>query len=77
MGSSSYVDGDTFPRQGSFLGHRAQVAFHYDLRNTLPGTVIRDDCEPPWQLVIRLDDGRVVLGQECQYAILDDVVPLD
>jgi hypothetical protein len=32
------------------------------------GTIVRDDNEPPWRTIIRLDDGRVVLASECQYS---------
>ena len=32
------------------------------------GTVIRDDREEPFETLIRLDDGRVLRGVECQYS---------
>lgn len=35
----------------------------------IEGTVIRDDVEDPHLTIIKLDDGRIILGTECQYSI--------
>lgn len=56
-----------FPRQGDLLGRRTSVCFRYESSDTIAGTIIRDDVEDPMRTVIQLDDGRVVLGDECQY----------
>ena len=68
MGVCSTIDAEKFPRQGSHLGKRVAVVFHYDLSRRLKGTVVRDDSEEPGLLIIRLDDGRHVLATECQYS---------
>lgn len=44
------------------------MCFHYDTAHVLPGTVVRDDTEEPGKMIIRLDDGRVLLSTECQYS---------
>jgi hypothetical protein len=46
------------------------VCFQYDTSRTCNGTIVRDDLEDPWQMIIRLDDGRHVLATECQYQLL-------
>jgi hypothetical protein len=47
---------------------RTRVCFNYDTSKTIMGTIVRDDYEDPWRTIISLDDGRVVLGSECQHA---------
>jgi hypothetical protein len=69
MGSSPNITGTTFPRQGKLLGRRAKVLFRYG-RPAYLGEIVRDDMEEPFQTIIKLDDGRVVLGTECQYSPL-------
>ena len=44
------------------------MCFHYDTSVEIPGTVIRDDREEPFETLIKLDDGRVIRGVECQYS---------
>lgn len=53
------------------MGRRVKVCFHYDTRQTVCGTVVRDDSEHPWKTIIRLDDGRYVLSTECQYTMAE------
>ena len=67
MGMHKNITIDSFPKQGEKLDKRVNVAFHYDTSNTLPGKVIRDDIDEPYETIILLDDGRVVRGQECLY----------
>jgi hypothetical protein len=67
VGVEPTITATTFPKQGEFLGRRARVLFHYQDPEVL-GTIVRDDNEPPWRTIIRLDDGRVVLASECQYS---------
>ncbi len=68
MGIEKNVGAVAFPTQGQYLGKRARVCFHYDVSRELLGTIIRDDMQEPFRTIIRLDDGRVVLGTECMYA---------
>jgi len=68
MGNVQNITGGTFPTQGPWLGVRTKVCFHYDTSRTVMGTIVRDDNEEPWQTIIQLDDGRYVLGSECQHA---------
>ena len=67
MGIAPNVAFDHWPKQGPWLGKRARVCFHYEARYVM-GTIVREDYEEPWVMVISLDDGRVVLGTECMYA---------
>jgi hypothetical protein len=71
MGIVENIRAHRFPRQSNYLGARVVVCFHFDTSMTIDGTVIRDDMEAPWQLIIRLDDGRHVLATECQYKLLN------
>lgn len=61
-----------FPKQGQYVSARVKVAFNYDFTKTLFGKVVRDDAEQPFQTIIRLDSGLYVLGEECQYQILNN-----
>lgn len=67
MGVVASVTRTSFPKQGSMLDQRVKVVFHYDFKNFVMGTVVRDDVEEPNKTIIKLDDGRYVLGTECQY----------
>jgi hypothetical protein len=67
MGIAANVGRRTFPKQGSLAGRSVRVAFHYDLTDTIAGVVVRDDLQEPFRTIIRLDDGRHVLGTECQF----------
>lgn len=69
MGNRDNISYDQFPKQGSHLGRRVEVCFHYNTSRLLGGTVIRDDHEEPWVTIIALDDGRYVLADECQYHV--------
>lgn len=68
MGCHLHITADRFPAQGNALWTRVRVTFHYDTARTLLGMVVRDDMEPPYETLIRLDDGRYVRAAECQYA---------
>lgn len=69
MGICSEIDFEKFPEQGSWLGAKVTVCFHYDTSKTIAGEIIRDDLTAPHRMVIKLDDGRVVLSDECQYQV--------
>jgi hypothetical protein len=68
MGSHRNIRHDAFPKQGSHLGKRVVVFYHYDTMHTCLGTVVRDDAQEPFVMIIQTDDGRFVKSTECQYA---------
>lgn len=68
MGAHKNITAERFPRQGKFLGKVVDVCFHYDTSAIVRGKVIRDDAEAPGELIILLDDERVVKATECQYS---------
>lgn len=72
MGSHAAIAADRFPKQGTHAGRRVEVCFHYDRSVTLGGLVVRDDVEAPCVTIIRLDDGRFVTSDECQYRPADE-----
>ena len=68
MGCVKTINWLNFPKQSGNVNRRCDVCFHYDISHGLKGTVIRDDMEEPFETLIKLDDGRVVRGKECQYS---------
>lgn len=54
------------PRQAGFLGRRVLVT-QPAAPAPVGGVVVRDDAEPPYVVLILLDDGRYVLGRDCQF----------
>ena len=69
MGAVKTIAFDKWPKQGTFLGKRVKVCFHYDTSRTLDGTIVREDAEEPHVTIISLDSGKVVLSTECQYSL--------
>ncbi len=67
MGSVPTITASSFPTQGTALHTRARVRFHYGPEEFY-GIVVRHDMEAPFLTIIALDNGRMVLGTECQYA---------
>lgn len=67
MGSHQNIASDRFPKQGSYLGSRVEVCFHYDTSKRIGGEIVRDDAEEPGVEIIKLDDGRHVLTTECMW----------
>lgn len=67
MGVEPNIGPDRYPRQGVYLGRKVRVCFDYDVTACLLGEVIRDDAQAPGRMVIRLDNGWVVLSTECQW----------
>ena len=61
-----------YPTQGSFLGKRVLVQFNFS-EPSFKGEIIRDDTSDSYHTVIRLDDGRIILGVECSYSLDSDV----
>jgi hypothetical protein len=68
MGCCDTITTDKFPKQGKYLNEIVKVCFHYDTQNLIKGIVVRDDVEEPWRIIIKLNDGRYVLGDECQWS---------
>ena len=69
MGVVNTIAFDKWPKQGSHLGKRVDVCFHYDTSRRVKGTIVRDDAEEPHITIISLDSGKVVLATECQYSL--------
>lgn len=68
MGCVETITAYNFPKQSEYVNRRCNVCFHYDTSVSIPGTVIRDDREEPFETLIQLDDGRVLRAAECQYS---------
>ena len=68
MGCVSTITADRFPKQSEYVNRKCKVCFHYDTSKLIPGTIIRDDREEPYETLIQLDDGRVMRAAECQYS---------
>ena len=69
MGVVEGVGLNEFPRQGPYNGRRVKVAFEYNFDSHIMGTLVRDDRAKPFMTIIALDDGRYVMGTECQYSL--------
>jgi hypothetical protein len=67
MGAVPTISATAFPQQSAHVGRAVLVWFHRDTTDALPGTVRRDDREPPFETLLELADGRVLRGTECQY----------
>lgn len=68
MGCVATITATNFPKQTQYVNRRCKVCFHYDTSLEIPGTIIRDDSEEPFETLIKLDDGRTVRASECQYS---------
>lgn len=68
MGCHENISYEKFPKQSGAVGMEAEVCFYYNTAQTLRGVIVRDDREAPAITIIRLEDGRHVLGTECQYS---------
>lgn len=66
MGCVPTITATSFPKQGSYLGRRVKILYHYNQEGGL-GTIIRDDAEEPHRTIIKTDDNRYILATECQY----------
>lgn len=67
MGVVNTISYDEFPKQGAYLNLRTRVIFRYQSKE-IEGIIVRDDMEEPFRTIIKLDDGRYILADECQYA---------
>lgn len=70
MGVHENITDTKYPKQGDRLGRIVVVCFHYDTSKTVTGKIVRDDCEPPYETIMLLEDGRYVLSRECQWRTL-------
>ena len=63
MQGHSNIGLHSFPRQGRWLGRRVALKFP---KSTEPvaGEVVRDDVDSPDVLIVKLDDGRLVIKGE-------------
>ena len=61
---------DTYNTEWAKVGARVKVCYHYDTSKTHLGTIVRDDCEEPYETIIKLDNGRYLRGVECQFSYL-------
>lgn len=68
MGCVKNITYNTFPKQSNSVGKKARVVFHYDDAHQFSGVIVRDDIEVPYEMIIRLDDGRYIRSVECQYS---------
>ena len=77
MGCVSTISYYNFPKQADetykypSIGKRVEVCYHYNTKLKHCGTIVRDDREEPYVTIIALDNGRYVLGTECQYSLID------
>lgn len=74
MGIVKNIDATYFPEQYIAdknvlvgIGRKVNVCFRFNTDTMIDGVVIRDDKESPFQTIIRLSDGRVVIATECQF----------
>lgn len=59
------LSADKFPKQGNYFRKQVDVFFDVGAAESIRGVVVRNDVEPPHVTVIRLINGRHVLGSEC------------
>lgn len=69
MGCVKTISKYSFPKQSGHVNQRCEVCFHYDTSQTVDGTIVRDDREEPFETIIKLDNGHIIRGVECQYSI--------
>lgn len=70
MSRFKYLGVNTYPVQNNqLLNKKVVVMLGFESKRPLLGNVIRADAEPPNEVVILLDDQRVVLGSECSYKV--------
>ena len=67
MGVVRNIGIDSFPKQSNWVGLAVMVCFNYDTSRKIAGEIVRDDCEEPHRMIIKLADGRLVLSTECMY----------
>lgn len=58
-----------WPMQLSDNHERVSVIFEYG-QQPVYGVLVRCDAEAPYTVIIKLDDGHYVLGNECVYRLI-------
>ncbi len=70
MSRYKYLGVDHFPKQDpALLDKKVVVMLSFDSKRPQRGRIIRADAEPPNEVVIQMDNNRVVLGSECSYKV--------
>jgi hypothetical protein len=77
MGTHENIGHDKFPQQGYALGKKVKVCYGYDTSKTTYGEIVRDDSEAPYRTIIKLYDGRYILGTECQFSEVEHKLPAE
>ena len=72
MGCVRGIGIEQFPEQRELIGAQVKVCFNYDTTRTIGGKIVRYDMNPPFEVIIALEDGRYVRAVECQYSIERD-----
>lgn len=62
------------PKQGGWLNKRVSVELHRNVNGTDGqtakehyGFVVRNDATGPFHTIIKLDDGTLIMGSECDF----------
>lgn len=69
MGCIDTITYDKFPKQKDEnykypefkVGSRVEVCYHFDTSKYHYGTIVRDDLEEPFETIIKLDNGSIVI----------------
>lgn len=65
-----YLGVDEYPEQDvKLINKKVVVMLQFNSKIPLRGTVLRADAAPPNEVVIQLDDKRIVLGSECSFKV--------
>lgn len=66
------LDQSKWPEQGDLVGRTAEVQCGTDCRYEVTGKVIRHDTDTPFLIIIKLEDGRIIMNRP-----LKDMQPCD
>jgi len=73
MGVHNNITHDSFPPQGTWVGRKVWVCYHYDTAHTHEGEIVREDVDAPGTMIIRVtvpgEPDRYLLATECQYSL--------
>lgn len=65
-----FIGKDKYPEQQTELLNRVVIVMlQFDSKKPLRGKILRADKEAPNEVIIQLDDNRIVLGNECSYKL--------
>ena len=67
MRSVAGISFTEYPKQSDNVNRRVIVCYNFDPSKSHEGTIIRDDMTEPGKMIIKLDNGRVLLSTECMY----------